>query len=128
MEVTNTKLYNSIVEKVKKRVSRWPSAYASGQVVREYKAIMGDKAYRGPKPVKKGLDRWYKEKWVDIGTGKPCGSVKTSGYYPMCRPSKRITSKTPMTNKELTTAQKRKLVTLKQKLTYRKIHPVAEFL
>jgi Family of unknown function (DUF5872) len=125
--ITNKKLYDSIVEKVKRRVSRWPSAYASGQVVREYKAAMGAKAYKGPKPVKTGLDRWYKEKWVDIRTGKPCGSVKTSSYYPMCRPSKKITSKTPVTNKELTAAEKRALVALKQRLTYRKIHPLRDY-
>ena len=34
---TNTKLYNTIKQKVKHRVKRWPSAYASGQLVHEYK-------------------------------------------------------------------------------------------
>ena len=38
------------------------------------------------------LNRWFKEKWVDIKTGKPCGrsgGEKRNGY-PACRPSKRI--------------------------------------
>jgi len=33
----NIKLYNRIKSSIKKKVKRWPSAYASGQVVRMYK-------------------------------------------------------------------------------------------
>ena len=58
------------------------------------------------------LNRWFKEKWVDIKTGKPCGrseGEKRKGY-PACRPSKRISSKTPKTTKELTSAEKRSRV------------------
>ena len=33
------------------------------------------------------LDRWFKEKWVDVKTGKPCGRKKGDGRpYPACRP------------------------------------------
>ena len=38
---------------------------------------------------KKGLMKWFGEKWVDISTGKPCGrkSAKSSKRkYPVCRP------------------------------------------
>ena len=34
---TNKKLYNRIKKKIKARSKVWPSAYASGQLVREYK-------------------------------------------------------------------------------------------
>ena len=38
------------------------------------------------------LKRWFKEKWVDVKTGKPCGrkSAKGGGKrpYPACRPTK----------------------------------------
>ena len=45
-----------------------------------------------------GLTRWFKEKWVDVKTGKPCGRSKgESRAYPACRPSKRVSSKTPKT-------------------------------
>ena len=44
------------------------------------------------------LQRWFKEKWVDVRTGKPCGRQKgESRAYPYCRPSKRVSSKTPKT-------------------------------
>ena len=48
------------------------------------------------------LKRWFKEKWVDVKTGKPCGRQKgESRGYPACRPSKRISSKTPKTKGEM---------------------------
>ena len=54
------------------------------------------------------LNRWFKEKWVDIKTGKPCG--RSSGEkrkgYPACRPSKRISKVTPTTASELTRTEK----------------------
>ena len=112
------KLYNRIIEKVKARVDRWPSAYASGQVVQEYKAAMekkGLRPYLDPKPASNvGLGRWYRENWVDIKTGKPCGSVKTADYYPTCRPAKRITTKSPVTATELTASQKKAMIEKKQ--------------
>jgi len=52
------------------------------------------------------LTRWFKEKWVDVKTGKPCGRQKGDQRgYPACRPSKRISSKTPKTTKEMTTEE-----------------------
>ena len=47
------------------------------------------------------LQRWFREKWVDVRTGKPCGRQKgESRAYPYCRPSKRVSSKTPKTASE----------------------------
>ena len=55
------------------------------------------------------LDRWFKEKWVDVKTGKPCGRKKGDGRpYPACRPSKRVSSKTPKTTKELSNRERLK--------------------
>lgn len=37
-----------------------------------------------------GLGGWFREKWVDVKTGKPCGrsgSEKSSRSYPACRPA-----------------------------------------
>ena len=103
--------------------SRWPSAYLSAELVKKYKAAMekkGKKPYAPPQrssssPRASPLTRWFKEKWIDIKTGKPCGDAKTKTYYPTCRPSKRITSDTPRTSKELTKTQKEKMVRMKQK-------------
>lgn len=63
----------------------------------------------------KGLKRWFAEKWVDQ-KGNECGSGKLK-TVPKCRPSKRITSDTPKTWKELTPAQKKRAVADKNKAT-----------
>ena len=53
------------------------------------------------------LKRWFKEKWVDVKTGKPCGRSKGEKRgYPACRPSKRVSSKTPKTASEMSSAEK----------------------
>ena len=57
--------------------------------------------------VKGGLTTWLEEKWVDVKTGKPCGRSKGEKRgYPACRPSKRVSSKTPKTVGEMTAAEK----------------------
>jgi len=66
--------------------------------------------------VVKNLNRWFKEKWVDVSrkdpkTGKhpPCGRSKaktSSKGYPKCRPSVRVSSKTPKTSGEMSSGQK----------------------
>ena len=69
------------------------------------------------------LQRWFKEKWVDVRTGKPCGRQKgESRAYPYCRPSKRVSSKTPKTAKELTASEKRSR--LAQKKSSKKVERV----
>jgi hypothetical protein len=55
------------------------------------------------------LKRWHQEKWVDIKTGKPCGRkniAKSKRGYPACRPSVRVSSKTPKTQSEMSSAEK----------------------
>ena len=53
------------------------------------------------------LTRWFKEKWVDVKTGKPCGRQKgESRGYPACRPSKIVSSKTPKTTGEMSSKEK----------------------
>jgi|TARA_R100000479_G_scaffold171330_1_gene114822 hypothetical protein len=67
-------------------------------------------------PVNKNLNRWFKEKWVDVSrTGKdgkhpPCGrskAKKSSKGYPKCRPSVKVSSKTPKTSGSMSTGEKR---------------------
>ena len=57
------------------------------------------------------LRRWFKEEWVDVKTGKPCGRQKGEkrGGYPACRPSKRVSSKTPKTTKEMSSRREEKI-------------------
>ena len=128
---TDKKIYDTVKEYVKQRVSRWPSAYASGMVVNLYKKIMnqhGKEPYiqqigrptdgpsiGRPAGINTGLTRWYNEKWIDIKTNLPCGKAKTKEYYPTCRPSVRVTSKSPVTASELSDYQKQKMIQKKQK-------------
>lgn len=107
-------VYAKIKAEVKQRVSRWPSAYASGQLVRSYKDLVsqmyGPNAhpYVEPKSQKAPLTRWFRENWVDIATGKPCGSSKTTEYYPTCRPRAKA--------QKMSTAQKQAAIEIKQRL------------
>ena len=57
------------------------------------------------------LKRWFKEKWVDVKTGKDCGRTKGDGRpYPACRPSKRVSSKTPKKRRELSKAETERFI------------------
>ena len=129
---TDEKLYNSIKKKVKakfQKTSRWPSAYGSGFLVKEYKKAFKEKygnkspyktQKKSPKKSKKSrksrksrksnrnnLTRWFNEKWVNVckkksGKYVPCGRKKGSmKKYPYCRPLYRINSGTPMTVGEI---------------------------
>ena len=65
---------------------------------------------------KKGasLQRWFKEKWTDE-KGNVCGSAKNKKTK-KCRPSKRVSSKTPKTWKEMSSAEKKKAVAEKKRV------------
>ena len=63
------------------------------------------------------LKRWFKEDWKDVKTGKACGRKKGEKRgTPYCRPSKGISSKTPKTRSEMTSAEKRSRISQKNKL------------
>ena len=113
-EPADKSLYSKVKSRADNKFSSKTGIYKSSWIVREYKRLGGK--YRGKKPSVKsaGLKRWYKEKWVDLNRPiknskgkvigyKSCGrsSVKNKQRYPLCRPSKRVTSGTPRTYKEL---------------------------
>jgi hypothetical protein len=70
--------------KVKARYKVFPSAYASGAIAKCRKvgaANWGKRKSRSNVRTKRqrkdaDLRRWFKEKWVDVRTGKPCGRRK----------------------------------------------------
>jgi len=112
----NKKLYEQVKKEAKKKFKVFPSAYASGWLVREYKKRGG--TYSGNKPtVKTGLSRWYKEKWINVCKLPkivPCGrsgkqlNVSDQVWmkeYPYCRPYYKITSKTPKTASQLSLSE-----------------------
>jgi hypothetical protein len=126
----NLKLYNKVKEEAKLKFKRWPSAYASGWLVREYKRRGGK--YSGVKSVKVGLSRWFEEEWINVcklprvvACGRPKLSLSSwKKRYPYCRPRKRITNKTPVTASELSKNQIKKLCSIKRKKTSKRIKSV----
>lgn len=63
------------------------------------------------------LKRWFKEDWKDVRTGKKCGRSKGEKRgVPYCRPSKRVSSKTPKTTKEMSSKEKSSRVAQKKRL------------
>ena len=92
-------------------------------VLIEWRKNVPQKRKSSPNPrAKGGLTRWFKENWVDVKTGKPCGRSKGEKRgYPACRPSKRVSSKTPKTVGEMTAAEKARFKrekTSSKKITY----------
>ena len=63
--------------------------------------------------INEDLRRWFKEKWT-AQDGSKCGEYKGRGRV-KCRPSKRVSSKSPQTWSEMSPEQKKKAVRLKQK-------------
>jgi len=99
------KLYETVKKKVYNEIPKH-SAYRSGILVKKYKNAFKNKygenksPYYGKKPSVKGLTRWFKENWKS-DTGDYRYTTKSSIY----RPTKRITSKTPITFDELSSKQ-----------------------
>lgn len=93
-------LYDAVTADVKRKVKTWPSAYASGLVVQEYKRRGG--RYAGERTKSAGLGKWFREEWVDLsrprtgGGYEPCGRPSTDmslaeyrRTYPKCVPKAR---------------------------------------
>jgi len=101
MKPTDLILYNKTKINIYKKYPKH-SAYRSGNLVKTYKKLFKKKygsrkkPYLGKNPTKKGLKRWFNEKWVNQ-RGEVGYKYKSDIY----RPSKRITKKTPKTHKEL---------------------------
>jgi hypothetical protein len=98
--VLNQRLYNLVKEEADKLYEK-PSAYKSGWIVKTYKSRGGKYADDGKE---KPLGRWFREQWKDIG----------GEYYPVYRPTKRISKNTPLTADEIDTEQAKKQIALKQ--------------
>lgn len=85
-------------KKVKAQYDIFPSARAS-QAIAKCRKQSGS--------VRKGeegtsLKRWQSEKWVDTRTGKACGAGGKNEY---CRPTKRVSSSTPVTKSEMSSSK-----------------------
>ena len=89
---------DSCYKKVKSQYKVFPSARASQAIAKCRKAS------GSVKKTEKGesLKRWEKEKWVDTKTGKACGAGGKNEY---CRPTNRVSSKTPKTKSEMSSSE-----------------------
>lgn len=106
---TNPALYQQVKQEVMKRYEK-PSAYASGAIVKEYKRRGGGYKDDGKS---RDLKRWFDEDWMDIN---PAIGVKDKKAYPLFRPTKRVSSKTPATLGEIPLSRLREQSKLKQKI------------
>lgn len=129
---TNLKLYNQVKNEVKLKFKKWPSAYASGFLVQEYKKRGGTYKLKSQSKTKtqstkrsrskiNPLSRWYKEQWIDVchlPDIVPCGretTGKDNRDYPYCRPLKKINKNTPQTARSLSKSQRKRLCSKKRK-------------
>ena len=99
-EPTDKKLYKQVKKRVYKKIPKH-SAYRSGIVVQKYKKSFkkkhgNKKPYKGKKTRRRGLKRWFAEKWVNQR-----GEVGYKHKSDIYRPSKRITKDTPTTHNEI---------------------------
>lgn len=103
MPTPNNPLLYAQAKRIADETYKKPSAYKSGFIVKKYIELGG--TYRDDKKPK-NLKRWFSEKWRDVG-GKE---------YPVYRPTRRISKKTPLTPSEISPANLREQITLKQKI------------
>jgi hypothetical protein len=113
-EPDDLELYEQVKNDADVVYGKKTSAYKSGYIVKTYKGLGG--TYSGKKPKNKGLDRWYKEDWKDIGDKE----------YPVFRPTKRITKDTPLTPDEIKPSNLKKQIKLKQEIKGDKNLPAFE--
>ena len=108
--VLDPRLYLDIKKKIhedlQKQGKRW-GVYASAMLVKMYKDAGGRYSPErlSKKKEKKGIGRWFEEKWINICESKPpdklvdCGTSQRG--YPVCRPYYRVSYQTPMTYGEM---------------------------
>jgi len=96
---TDKELHTRATAAAKAKFKVWPSAYASGYVVKSYKEMYKKKhgslsgAFKGSdgeEMYADDLDKWFKEKWVRIGANGeilgPCGAREEKEGKPKCLP------------------------------------------
>lgn len=103
--VDNPKLYEKAKSIADEKYSK-PSAYKSGFIVKTYKEMGG--TYTDDKNPK-NLKRWFQEDWKDIGN-----KSMSKNHYPVYRPTKRISKKTPLLPEEINNLSQQ--IELKQKI------------
>lgn len=102
-----TPLDKALYERAKREIYaiyKQPSAYRSGALVKRYKELGG--RYSGNRETS-DLKRWFQEEWKDIGGDEP---------YPVYRPTRRVTKKTPLTTREIDPKNLKQQIKTKQRI------------
>jgi len=98
VKFTDAALHSRAVAAAKSKFKVWPSAYASGYVVQQYKRMYKEKhgstsgAFKGDdgEITEDDLGQWFKEGWVRIGANGeimgPCGGRGEKEGKPKCLP------------------------------------------
>jgi hypothetical protein len=99
-------LYATVKAEAKRRFARWPSAYGSAWLSQEYRR-RGGRWSRSKKRSAGSVTRWMREEWVQVepylaGRRVPCGA--TPGAAKACRPTRRVSKRTPPTLDEVVRA------------------------
>lgn len=99
------KLHTTVKKLADEKFQSKTGIYKSSWIVKEYKRRGGE--FKGPKPKNSDLKNWYKEKWVDVNRPikfrgeiigyEQCGRInpKNIPKYPLCRPTVKVSKKTP---------------------------------
>ena len=123
---TNQALYDRVKRKIRHRYKKW-SAYASGALVKEYKRLGGTFKGSRSRSRGRGIGRWFKEKWIDackLPKKVPCGRRSRSRSprkYPYCRPTVRVSSKTPRLASQIGASELARRCRIKRKSPSRRV-------
>lgn len=102
VKFTDEALHSRAVSAAKAKFKVWPSAYASGYVVQQYKQMYKKKhgslsgAFKSDEQELHAddLEQWFKEKWVRIGANGeilgPCGGREEKEGKPKCLPESKV--------------------------------------
>ena len=119
-EPANKELYARAKAEINKIYGTKTSAYRSMALIKKYKSMGG--TYRDDGGSKK-TTRWRKEKWVDLNQPKEGGGYHVCGHkntqnnkYPLCRPSKTVSSETPKKYQDISQSRIATVNLKKQKL------------
>ena len=123
---TDEDLYQEAKNFIRSRYKK-NSAFASGATVKHYKQQFKKKYGEDALPYKndnspKNLKRWFEEKWVNVN---PLMGILKDSAYPVFRPTRKVSSKTPTLYQEIPESNLRRQYKLKQK--YRGEHNLPTF-
>jgi hypothetical protein len=130
-EPVNKELYAKAKAIINQKYGTNTSAYRSMALVKKYKSMGGK--YRDDGGSRK-TTRWLNEKWVNLNAKKEgssgqldarghplggyeeCGKRGSSGKYPLCRPSRTVSSDTPKRFQDISKSRINAVNLKKQKL------------